>query len=158
MYLIRANVFSYSPLFVPHKTLFPGPPPGRRSLQRTLSDESIYSGQRDHSTAAAAAAAPRDGASGDLLFTCSTVPRSPTARNTASRRASHKSLGEEAGLSTRTRRNSGIITPQESRGSLSIGLEFLKNAARRWKCSLYKSLRYIFDVSPCEMTSPRGVL
>ncbi|XP_030212377.1 signal-induced proliferation-associated 1-like protein 1 isoform X1 [Gadus morhua] len=85
------------PSTLDEKTLFPGPPPGRRSLQRTLSDESIYSGQRDHSTAAAAAAAPRDGASGDLLFTCSTVPRSPTARNTASRRASHKSLGDLAG-------------------------------------------------------------
>ncbi|CAL8272481.1 unnamed protein product [Merluccius merluccius] len=72
------------------KPMFPGPPPTRRSLQRTLSDESIYSGQREHS----ASTGQRDAASGDLLFSCSTVPRSPTARNTASRRASHKSLGK----------------------------------------------------------------
>ncbi|CAL8286408.1 unnamed protein product [Lota lota] len=81
------------PSTLEEKTLFPGPPPTRRSLQRTLSDESIYSGQRDHS----APAGQRDGASGDLLFTCSTVPRSPTARTAAGRRASHKSLGELSG-------------------------------------------------------------
>ncbi|KAM8917392.1 signal-induced proliferation-associated 1-like protein 1 isoform 1-T5 [Spinachia spinachia] len=62
------------------KPLFPGPPPTRRSLQRTLSDESLYSGQRDTPT--------------DLLFSCATVPRSPTARHGPGRRASHKSLGD----------------------------------------------------------------
>ncbi|XP_062413190.1 signal-induced proliferation-associated 1-like protein 1 isoform X2 [Pungitius pungitius] len=62
------------------KPLFPGPPPTRRSLQRTLSDESVYSGQRDTPT--------------DLLFSCATVPRSPTARHGPGRRASHKSLGD----------------------------------------------------------------
>ncbi|KAJ3613158.1 hypothetical protein NHX12_019410 [Muraenolepis orangiensis] len=81
------------PTSLEEKPLFPGPPPSRRALQRTLSDESIYSGQRDHS----ASAGQRDASSGDLLFTCSTVPRSPTARNTASRRASHKSLGDLSG-------------------------------------------------------------
>ncbi|KAM9842313.1 signal-induced proliferation-associated 1-like protein 1 [Aulostomus maculatus] len=70
------------------KPLFPGPPPGRRSLQRTLSDESIYSGQRESSSAE-----KRDTPT-DLLFSCSTVPRSPTARHVASRRTSHKSLGD----------------------------------------------------------------
>lgn len=57
---------------------FPAPLPSRRPLQRTLSDESLYSGQRD---------TPND------LFSCSTVPRSPTTRH-APRKASHKSLGD----------------------------------------------------------------
>uniref|UniRef100_A0A3P8RR95 Signal induced proliferation associated 1 like 1 n=1 Tax=Amphiprion percula TaxID=161767 RepID=A0A3P8RR95_AMPPE len=70
------------------KPPFPGPPPSRRSLQRTLSDESIYSGQREVSSSG-----QRDTPT-DLLFTCSTMPRSPTARHGPSRRASHKSLGD----------------------------------------------------------------
>ncbi|XP_037602353.1 signal-induced proliferation-associated 1-like protein 1 [Sebastes umbrosus] len=70
------------------KPLFPGPPPVRRSLQRTLSDESIYSGQREPSSSG-----QRDTPT-DLLFSCSTIPRSPTARHGPSRRASHKSLGD----------------------------------------------------------------
>ncbi|XP_024861275.1 signal-induced proliferation-associated 1-like protein 1 isoform X2 [Kryptolebias marmoratus] len=70
------------------KPLFPGPPPSRRSLQRTLSDESIYTGQRESSTSG-----QRD-SSTDLLFTCSTIPRSPITRHGPSRRASHKSLGD----------------------------------------------------------------
>ncbi|XP_022067592.1 signal-induced proliferation-associated 1-like protein 1 isoform X1 [Acanthochromis polyacanthus] len=70
------------------KPLFPGPPPSRRSLQRTLSDESIYSGQRESSSSG-----QRDTPT-DLLFTCSTIPRSPTTRHGPSRRASHKSLGD----------------------------------------------------------------
>lgn len=70
------------------KPLFPGPPPSRRSLQRTLSDESIYSGQREPSSSG------QRNTPTDLLFSCSTMPRSPTARHAASRRASHKSLGK----------------------------------------------------------------
>lgn len=70
------------------KPLFPGPPPSRRSLQRTLSDESIYSGQREPSSSG-----QRETPT-DLLFSCSTMPRSPTARHGPSRRASHKSLGK----------------------------------------------------------------
>lgn len=70
------------------KPLFPGPPPSRRSLQRTLSDESIYSGQREPSSSG-----QRETPT-DLLFSCSTMPRSPTARHGPSRRASHKSLGD----------------------------------------------------------------
>lgn len=70
------------------KPLFPGPPPTRRSLQRTLSDESIYSGQREPSSGG-----QRDTPT-DLLFSCSTMPRSPTSRHGPSRRASHKSLGD----------------------------------------------------------------
>ncbi|CAJ1073753.1 signal-induced proliferation-associated 1-like protein 1 isoform X1 [Xyrichtys novacula] len=70
------------------KPLFPAPLGGRRSLQRTLSDESIYSGQRDSSSSG-----QRDTPT-DLLFSCSTMPRSPTTRHGASRRASHKSLGD----------------------------------------------------------------
>uniref|UniRef100_A0A3Q4M0X7 Signal-induced proliferation-associated 1-like protein 1-like n=1 Tax=Neolamprologus brichardi TaxID=32507 RepID=A0A3Q4M0X7_NEOBR len=48
------------------------PPPSRRSLQRTLSDESIYSGQREPSSSG-----QRETPT-DLLFSCSTMPRSPT--------------------------------------------------------------------------------
>ncbi|KAK5857282.1 hypothetical protein PBY51_010537 [Eleginops maclovinus] len=70
------------------KPLFPGPLPTRRSLQRTLSDESIYSGQREPSSSG-----QRDTPT-DLLFSCSTIPRSPTTRQGPSRRASHKSLGD----------------------------------------------------------------
>uniref|UniRef100_A0A673C809 Signal-induced proliferation-associated 1-like protein 1 n=1 Tax=Sphaeramia orbicularis TaxID=375764 RepID=A0A673C809_9TELE len=70
------------------KPLFPGPPPSRRSLQRTLSDESIYSGQRESSSSG-----QRDTPT-DLLFSCSTIPRSPTARHTQARRPSHKSMGD----------------------------------------------------------------
>ncbi|XP_019725799.1 signal-induced proliferation-associated 1-like protein 1 isoform X1 [Hippocampus comes] len=66
---------------------FPASTPTRRPLQRTLSDESIYSGQRG-----SISSDKRDTPT-DLLFSCSTVPRSPTARNAASRRTSHKSLG-----------------------------------------------------------------
>uniref|UniRef100_A0A667Y3Y3 Signal induced proliferation associated 1 like 1 n=1 Tax=Myripristis murdjan TaxID=586833 RepID=A0A667Y3Y3_9TELE len=61
----------------------------RRSLQRTLSDESIYSGQREPSFCSGQRDTPTD-----LLFSCSTMPRSPTSRHTQSRRASHKSLGD----------------------------------------------------------------
>lgn len=70
------------------KPLFPGPPPSRRSLQRTLSDESIYSGQREPSSSV-----QREMPT-DLLFSCSTMPRSPTTRHGPGRRASHKSLGD----------------------------------------------------------------
>ncbi|KAK2826171.1 hypothetical protein Q5P01_020385 [Channa striata] len=76
------------PTTAEEKPLFPGPPPSRRSLQRTLSDESIYSGQRELSSNG-----QRDTPT-DLLFSCSTIPRSPTARHGPSRRASHKSLGD----------------------------------------------------------------
>uniref|UniRef100_A0A3P8XK87 Signal induced proliferation associated 1 like 1 n=1 Tax=Esox lucius TaxID=8010 RepID=A0A3P8XK87_ESOLU len=63
-------------------------PPVRRSLQRTLSDESIYSGQREPSYAA------RRESPTDLLFSCSTMPRSPTSHRAPARRPSHKSLGD----------------------------------------------------------------
>uniref|UniRef100_A0A674B154 Signal induced proliferation associated 1 like 1 n=1 Tax=Salmo trutta TaxID=8032 RepID=A0A674B154_SALTR len=70
------------------KPSFPAPPPSRRSLQRTLSDESIYSGQREPSYSG------HRETPNDLLFNCSTVPRSPTARHAPPRQPSHKSLGE----------------------------------------------------------------
>uniref|UniRef100_A0A3Q3JQZ2 Signal induced proliferation associated 1 like 1 n=1 Tax=Monopterus albus TaxID=43700 RepID=A0A3Q3JQZ2_MONAL len=70
------------------KPLFLGPPPNRRSLQRTLSDESIYGGQRGPSSSG-----QRDTTT-DLLFSCLTMPRSPTARRGPSRRSSYKSLGD----------------------------------------------------------------
>ncbi|KAG9336502.1 hypothetical protein JZ751_002849 [Albula glossodonta] len=68
------------------KPSFSGSAPSRRSLHRTLSDESIYSGQRDPSFRGEPAL-PSDG-----LFSCSTVPRSPTARSDLS--ASETSLSE----------------------------------------------------------------
>uniref|UniRef100_A0A8K9WUJ5 Signal induced proliferation associated 1 like 1 n=1 Tax=Oncorhynchus mykiss TaxID=8022 RepID=A0A8K9WUJ5_ONCMY len=67
---------------------FPVPPPSRRSLQRTLSDESIYSGQREP------AFSGHRQTPNDLLFSCSTIPRSPTARHAPPRQPSHKSLGD----------------------------------------------------------------
>uniref|UniRef100_A0A3B5KU27 Signal-induced proliferation-associated 1 like 1 n=1 Tax=Xiphophorus couchianus TaxID=32473 RepID=A0A3B5KU27_9TELE len=59
----------------------------RRSLHRTLSDESIYRGQRlpslsDSVTEPALAT--------DVLFSCSTLPRSPTTRGVPLRRPSYK--------------------------------------------------------------------
>ncbi|KAL2098609.1 hypothetical protein ACEWY4_005089 [Coilia grayii] len=70
------------------KPSFSGSGAARRSLQRTLSDESIYSGQRDPVTSVAP----------DGLFSCSTLPRSPTARHAPIRQSSYnhgaKSLGD----------------------------------------------------------------
>ncbi|KAM6961299.1 signal-induced proliferation-associated 1-like protein 1 [Aplochiton taeniatus] len=78
------------PMEPEQKPVFPAPPPSRRSLQRTLSDESIYSGQRDSSYCSV----QRGDTPIELLFSCSTVPRSPTARHAPPRRPSHKSLGD----------------------------------------------------------------
>uniref|UniRef100_A0A8C7XSM5 Signal induced proliferation associated 1 like 1 n=1 Tax=Oryzias sinensis TaxID=183150 RepID=A0A8C7XSM5_9TELE len=75
------------PTTTEEKPPFPGPSPSRRSLQRTLSDESIYGGQRESSSSGLHETS-------DLLFTCSTLPRSPTTRHGSTRRASHKSLGD----------------------------------------------------------------
>ncbi|KAJ7989108.1 hypothetical protein DPEC_G00316110 [Dallia pectoralis] len=82
------NLDSPPPSIQDMKPSFPAPPPARRSLQRTLSDESIYSGQREPSYAG-----HRETPT-DLLFSCSTVPRSPTTHNAPRRRPSHKSLGD----------------------------------------------------------------
>uniref|UniRef100_A0A3B5AH70 Signal-induced proliferation-associated 1-like protein 1 n=1 Tax=Stegastes partitus TaxID=144197 RepID=A0A3B5AH70_9TELE len=67
-------------------------PPGqplsrRRSLHRTLSDESIYRGQR-LPPLSDSVAEPALGA--DVLFSCSTLPRSPTTRGVPLRRPSYK--------------------------------------------------------------------
>lgn len=74
------------PIASEEKPTFPAPTSSRRSLQRTVSDESIYSGQRE-STSSGQRDTPTD-----LLFSCSTMPRSPSARS--SRRQSHKSMGD----------------------------------------------------------------
>lgn len=59
----------------------------RRSLHRTLSDESIYRGQRLPSLSDSATE-PTLGS--DVLFSCSTLPRSPTTRGVPLRRPSYK--------------------------------------------------------------------
>ncbi|KAJ8378142.1 hypothetical protein AAFF_G00247800 [Aldrovandia affinis] len=60
---------------------------GRRSLHRTLSDESIYGGQRLPSLSDSVL---EEVLCGDVLFGCSTVPRSPTTRGVPLRRPSYK--------------------------------------------------------------------
>lgn len=60
---------------------------GRRSLHRTLSDESIYRGQRLPSLSDSVNE-PTLGS--DVLFSCSTLPRSPTTRGVPLRRPSYK--------------------------------------------------------------------
>uniref|UniRef100_A0A8D0CRV3 Signal-induced proliferation-associated 1 like 1 n=1 Tax=Sander lucioperca TaxID=283035 RepID=A0A8D0CRV3_SANLU len=59
----------------------------RRSLHRTLSDESIYRGQRLPPLCDSVA---DPALSGDVLFSCSTLPRSPTTRGVPLRRPSYK--------------------------------------------------------------------
>lgn len=59
----------------------------RRSLHRTLSDESIYRGQR-LPCLSDSVTEPTLGA--DVLFSCSTLPRSPTTRGVPLRRPSYK--------------------------------------------------------------------
>lgn len=68
-------------------------PPGtrspnrRRSLHRTLSDESIYRGQR---LPPLSDTVPEPALGADVLFSCSTLPRSPTTRGVPLRRPSYK--------------------------------------------------------------------
>lgn len=59
----------------------------RRSLHRTLSDESIYRGQR-LPPLSDSVTEPTLGS--DVLFSCSTLPRSPTTRGVPLRRPSYK--------------------------------------------------------------------
>ncbi|KAL2082770.1 hypothetical protein ACEWY4_022588 [Coilia grayii] len=66
----------------------PGGGLGRRSLHRTLSDESIYRGQRLPSLGEAGGL--EQGPVADVLFSCSTIPRSPTTRGVPLRRPSYK--------------------------------------------------------------------
>ncbi|XP_051951812.1 signal-induced proliferation-associated 1-like protein 1 isoform X3 [Xyrauchen texanus] len=60
---------------------------GRRSLQRTLSDESIYRGQRLPTLGDSIL---EQALASDVLFSCSTIPRSPTTRGVPLRRPSYK--------------------------------------------------------------------
>ncbi|XP_028835366.1 signal-induced proliferation-associated 1-like protein 1 isoform X2 [Denticeps clupeoides] len=70
------------------RPVFKGSNPSRRSLQRTLSDESVYSRQRELVSVMPS----------DALFSCSTMPRSPTARCSSQCQPSYtqaaKSLGD----------------------------------------------------------------
>ncbi|XP_064882257.1 signal-induced proliferation-associated 1-like protein 1 isoform X2 [Oncorhynchus nerka] len=66
-----------------------GQPPTRRSLHRTLSDESIYRGQRVPSLRLGDLE-PDPTLGSDVLFSCSTLPRSPTTRGVPLRRPSYK--------------------------------------------------------------------
>ncbi|XP_064817126.1 signal-induced proliferation-associated 1-like protein 1, partial [Oncorhynchus masou masou] len=66
-----------------------GQPPTRRSLHRTLSDESIYRGQRVPSLRLGDLE-PDPSLASDMLFSCSTLPRSPTTRGVPLRRPSYK--------------------------------------------------------------------
>ncbi|KAL0969151.1 hypothetical protein UPYG_G00223180 [Umbra pygmaea] len=95
------------PSFQDQKPSFPIQAPGRRSLQRTLSDESIYGGQREPSCAG-----HRDPPN-DLLFSCSTIPRSPTSHHAPPRRPSHKSLGDlcEASRQDQEGKNPQLVDP-----------------------------------------------
>ncbi|KAK0134505.1 Signal-induced proliferation-associated 1-like protein 1 [Merluccius polli] len=63
------------------------PPSHRRSLHRTLSDESIYRGQR---LPPLTDSVSEQALGSDVLFSCSTVPRSPTTRGVPLRRPSYK--------------------------------------------------------------------
>uniref|UniRef100_A0A671PJW3 Signal-induced proliferation-associated 1-like protein 1 n=1 Tax=Sinocyclocheilus anshuiensis TaxID=1608454 RepID=A0A671PJW3_9TELE len=60
---------------------------GRRSLHRTLSDESIYRGQRLPSLGDSVL---EQALASEVLFSCSTLPRSPTTRGAPLRRPSYK--------------------------------------------------------------------
>ncbi|KAF7646773.1 hypothetical protein LDENG_00182750 [Lucifuga dentata] len=63
------------------------PPSRRRSLHRTLSDESIYRGQR---LPVLSDSVTEPSLGSDVLFSCSTLPRSPTIRGVPLRRPSYK--------------------------------------------------------------------
>ncbi|KAK6294908.1 hypothetical protein J4Q44_G00341340 [Coregonus suidteri] len=74
---------------VKDKSSSSGQPPTRRSLHRTLSDESIYRGQRVPSLRLGDLE-PDPALASDVLFSCSTLPRSPTTRGVPLRRPSYK--------------------------------------------------------------------
>ncbi|XP_045067105.1 signal-induced proliferation-associated 1-like protein 1 [Coregonus clupeaformis] len=74
---------------VKDKSSSSGQPPTRRSLHRTLSDESIYRGQRVPSLRLGDLE-PDPTLASDVLFSCSTLPRSPTTRGVPLRRPSYK--------------------------------------------------------------------
>ncbi|XP_030626878.1 signal-induced proliferation-associated 1-like protein 1 [Chanos chanos] len=69
------------------KSTSSGSTSGRRSLHRTLSDESIYRGQRLPSLGDSVL---EQALASDVLFSCSTLPRSPTTRGAPLRRPSYK--------------------------------------------------------------------
>ncbi|KAM8847384.1 LOW QUALITY PROTEIN: signal-induced proliferation-associated 1-like protein 1 [Synchiropus picturatus] len=70
-----------------HPPKSPPAPSRRRSLHRTLSDESIYRGQRLPSLSDSIT---DPALNADSLFSCSTLPRSPTTRGVPLRRPSYK--------------------------------------------------------------------
>ncbi|KAA8583035.1 hypothetical protein FQN60_015581, partial [Etheostoma spectabile] len=88
MALILQKHFNSPPILQHHQKSPPSQPLShRRSLHRTLSDESIYRGQRLPPLCDSVA---DPALSGDVLFSCSTLPRSPTTRGVPLRRPSYK--------------------------------------------------------------------
>uniref|UniRef100_A0A8C7MQW7 Signal-induced proliferation-associated 1 like 1 n=1 Tax=Oncorhynchus kisutch TaxID=8019 RepID=A0A8C7MQW7_ONCKI len=79
----------FPPSLAPSLQSSSGQPPTRRSLHRTLSDESIYRGQRVPSLRLGDLE-PDPSLASDVLFSCSTLPRSPTTRGVPLRRPSYK--------------------------------------------------------------------
>lgn len=81
------NFYKHIPMQHSQKSPPVQPPSHRRSLHRTLSDESIYRGQR-LPPLSDSVTEPTLGS--DVLFSCSTLPRSPTTRGVPLRRPSYK--------------------------------------------------------------------
>ncbi|XP_053701877.1 signal-induced proliferation-associated 1-like protein 1 [Synchiropus splendidus] len=132
------------------KPLFPGAAPARRSLQRTLSDESIYSGQREPSCGEQRST-PTD------LFSFSTVPRSPTARQTAGRRTSHKSLGDLTATESTLEPQDPVLMPlPDSRVDAPLDWAHLVDAAKAFEEQRLVFLAAQEENSPAETQSSSG--
>uniref|UniRef100_A0A4W4DZI2 Signal induced proliferation associated 1 like 1 n=1 Tax=Electrophorus electricus TaxID=8005 RepID=A0A4W4DZI2_ELEEL len=126
--------------------------PCPRPLQRTFSDESIFSGQRE----------PSLGAQGDCLFGHSTMPRSPTV-HPPSYAHSAKSLGEpldKTVMASRPPLQDPALIPLPDAGADS-GLDWsdLVDAAKAFEGVLYWKLilfqRATFLISVCQYISVR---
>ncbi|KAJ8290429.1 hypothetical protein GJAV_G00012750 [Gymnothorax javanicus] len=124
-----------------HKPSFSGSAASRRSLHRTLSDESIYSGQRDPSFRVEPAVPT------EALFSCSTVPRSPTVRGAPHRRptyslgaklhgdlsASETSLSELQDRQTKSLQDPGLMPLPDTDADSSLDWRHLVDAAKAFE-------------------------